>query len=141
MRPGESSSCNFWCETRTGAYRWGAQRESLSMNRRGKVYFRDQFAGTIEQKDGEYIFTYDSNYIAREDAKPISFTLPLRKEPYKQKTMIPFFDGLIPEGWLLDIATKNWKIDRRDRMGLLLTVCPDCVGAVHVINEDGQTNE
>lgn len=33
-----------------------------------------------------------------------------------ERTMIAFFDGLIPEGWLLDIAIDNWKLDRRDRM-------------------------
>ena len=49
--------------------------------------------------------------------------------------MIPFFDGLIPEGWLLDIAQKNWKLDPRDRMGLLLTCCKDCIGAVSIVPE------
>jgi serine/threonine-protein kinase HipA len=45
---------------------------------------------------------------------------------------MPFFDGLISEGWLLDIAIENWKLNPRDRMGLLLTICRDCIGAVHV---------
>ena len=44
----------------------------------------------------------------------------------------PFFDGLIPEGWLLDIAQKNWKIDSRDRMALLPACCRDCIGAVSI---------
>jgi len=60
----------------------------------------------------------------------------LREDPYVSKTMIPFFDGLIPEGWLLDIVEKNWKISPRDRMGLLLACCKDCIGAVSVIAED-----
>ena len=46
--------------------------------------------------------------------------------------MFPFFDGLIPEGWLLDVAEENWKLDRRDRMGLLLACCRDCIGAVSI---------
>ena len=52
--------------------------------------------------------------------------------------LFPFFDGLIPEGWLLDIAEKNWKLNPRDRMGLLLACCKDCIGAVSVypINEE-----
>jgi serine/threonine-protein kinase HipA len=51
--------------------------------------------------------------------------------------MFPFFDGLIPEGWLLDVAEKSWKLNSRDRMGLLLACCKDCIGAVsvHPINE------
>jgi serine/threonine-protein kinase HipA len=46
--------------------------------------------------------------------------------------LFPFFDGLIPEGWLLDIAQKNWKLNPRDRMGLLMACCKDCIGAVSV---------
>jgi serine/threonine-protein kinase HipA len=33
---------------------------------------------------------------------------------------VPFFDGLIPEGWLLDIAEQYWKVNPPDRMGLLI---------------------
>ena len=46
--------------------------------------------------------------------------------------MFPFFDGLIPEGWLLDIAQKNWKLNPRDRMEILLKTCHDCIGAVSI---------
>jgi serine/threonine-protein kinase HipA len=47
--------------------------------------------------------------------------------------LFPFFDGLIPEGWLLDIAEKNWKLNEKDRMGLLLTFCKNCIGAVSIV--------
>lgn len=103
---------------------------------RGRVFFKETFAGVIEQADGEYRFTYDKKYLENPKAEPISLILPLRAEPYKEKTMIPYFDGLIPEGWLLSIAEHNWKIDRKDRMSLLLTVCRDCIGAVKVEDEE-----
>jgi len=59
------------------------------------------------------------------------------------KTLFSFFDGLIPEGWLLDVAQFIWKLDPRDRMGLLLACCRDCVGAVSIIqdNTTDRTNE
>ncbi|PWU22389.1 MAG: hypothetical protein C5B49_00795 [Bdellovibrio sp.] len=104
------------------------------MKKIGRVFFRDTYAGKIEQADGAYQFTYDPEYLDRVDSHPISLTLPLRRDPYVEKTMIPFFDGLIPEGWLLNLAVKNWKIDRRDRMTLLLTLCEDCIGAVKIVN-------
>lgn len=107
--------------------------------RKGRVYAFDVFAGWIEEREDEYVFTYDPAYLARKNAKAVSLTLPLQGEPFKSKTMLPFFDGLIPEGWLLDIAAKNWKLDPRDRMGLLLTVCKDCIGAVHIV--DASENE
>ena len=98
---------------------------------RGNVYFKDQFAGVIEQTDAGFRFTYDLEFCKKSDF-PISATLPLTLESYESNTMFPFFDGLIPEGWLLDIATDHWKIDPRDRMQLLLTVCEDTIGAVAV---------
>jgi HipA-like protein len=55
------------------------------------------------------------------------------EEPFVDKRLFPFFDGLIPEGWLLEIAENTWKIDPRDRMGLLLACCRDCIGAAGVV--------
>jgi serine/threonine-protein kinase HipA len=105
------------------------------MARAGIVRFNDIRAGMIVEDETGYHFTYDEQYLNKPAAVPVSLTLPLRKHPYTSKTMIPFFDGLIPEGWLLDIAQKNWKLDPRDRMGLLLACCKDCIGAVSVIPE------
>jgi len=102
------------------------------MNRKGKVYFEDQFCGIIEETEMGYRFTYDSKYLESSESKAISKTLPLSKGAYTSNTMFPFFDGLIPEGWLLDIAQKHWKINMRDRMGLLLICCKDCIGAVSI---------
>jgi serine/threonine-protein kinase HipA len=62
--------------------------------------------------------------------------MPLTEETYESKTLFACFDGLIPEGWLLEIAEKNWKINYKDRMGLLLSCCKDCIGAVSVTNRD-----
>ena len=96
--------------------------------------------GIISQTDDGYEFCYDNQYLEKETAEAISLTLPLRVEPYKSLILFPFFDGLIPEGWLLDIAQKNWKINPRDRMELLLTCCKDCLGAVSIerIIEEGE---
>lgn len=105
-------------------------------SRSGKVYYKGQFAGVVAQDEEGYRFTYDPDYLAQKNAEPVSLTLPLRKEPFISKTMIPFFDGLIPEGWLLDIAERNWKLDPRDRMGLLLACCRDCIGAVSVTPQE-----
>ena len=59
-------------------------------------------------------------------------TLPLQAEPCISHTLFPFFDGLIPEGWLLDVVSRNWKIDPRDRFGLLMVACHDCIGTVSI---------
>lgn len=102
------------------------------MRRSGKVFYKDKFAGTVWQDENGYGFQYDKQYRDQKNAEPISLTLPLQEDPYLSNIMIPFFDGLIPEGWLLDITIKNWKLNLRDRMGLLLVACKDCIGAVSV---------
>ena len=66
-----------------------------------------------------YTFRYDADYLRLPDAEAVSFTLPLTEQVYRDKVLFPFFDGLIPEGWLLDIAEKS--------------CCKDCIGAVSVI--------
>lgn len=106
------------------------------MERSGKVYFNEQFCGIISENEQGYFFQYDEFYLNDKDARAISLTFPLRKEVYHSNTLFSFFDGLIPEGWLLDIAERNWKINYRDRMGLLLSCCKDCIGAVSVQNNE-----
>lgn len=97
------------------------------------VLFLGQAAGRLtEDRDG-YRFSYNSDYLARPDAAPISVCLPLRKEVFFSRELHPFFDGLLPEGWTLDIVVRNSGIDPRDRMGLLLATCEDCVGAVSIL--------
>jgi serine/threonine-protein kinase HipA len=102
------------------------------MNRSGKVFYKDFYCGVIYENEHGYFFQYDENYLLEKEAKAVSLTLPLKESVYHSKTLFAFFDGLIPEGWLLDIAERNWKINYRDRMGLLLTCCNDCIGAVSV---------
>ncbi len=103
------------------------------MKRNGKVYYQDVPAGAIYESEEGYVFQYDKEYLQRREARPVSLSLPLRIEPFVSNSMFAFFDGLIPEGWLLDIAQQTWKIDLRDRMGLLLACCKDCIGAVSVV--------
>lgn len=100
--------------------------------RKGKVYIEDIFAGIISEEVKGFSFTYDKNYLQQDGALPVSITLPLQEEAFHSKTLFSFFDGLIPEGWLLNIAERNWKISRYDRMGLLLACCRDCIGNVSV---------
>lgn len=90
-------------------------------------------AGQLSETESGYRFWYNTGYLNAEYAKAVSLTLPLTDQPYNSKTMIPFFDGLIPEGWLLEVAEKNWKLNERDRMGLLLACCKDCIGAVSIV--------
>ena len=87
----------------------------------------------LTEEDNGYVFRYDESYLALPDAQPVSLTLPLQAEDYFSPVLFPFFDGFIPEGWLLDVAPRNADVSILDRMSLLLLCCRDCIGAVSVV--------
>ena len=101
--------------------------------RQAKVFYQNQFAGILtETNEGVYIFRYDEEYVIKFPGDMITFSMPVSRFAYHDKRLFPFFEGLIPEGWLLDIASESWKINKNDRMGLLLTCCKNCIGAVSI---------
>ena len=100
--------------------------------RSADVFVRDVRAGSIKETDEGYSFKYCDEYLSLNDSLAVSLTLPIREEEYISPTLFSFFDGLIPEGWLLDVAVRNWKLDRNDRFGLLIVSCFDCIGDVSV---------
>ncbi len=96
------------------------------------VYVQHVFAGVLMETEEGYAFQYDAAYLQTDGAVAVSLTLPLREEAYTSKTLFSFFDGLIPEGWMLQLAAKNWKKNPRDRFAILRVACRDCVGDVSV---------
>ena len=107
--------------------------------RQAEIYRKGILAGILTEDGGEYRFSYDEVYLANEDAQSVSLTLPLQTEAFVSPVLFPFFDGLIPEGWLLDVALRNTDISILDRMSLLLLCCKECIGSVSVvpINKEG----
>ena len=101
--------------------------------RQAQIFYKDKLAGIMTENDAGYEFRYLPEYLSLEKAKAVSMTLPLQEEAYTSPVLFPYFDGLIPEGWLLDVALRNTDISILDRMSLLLTCCKDCIGAVSVI--------
>jgi len=102
--------------------------------RRGQVRLDGRPAGVIEElPGGGSRFAYDAAYLALPDAVPVSLTLPLRKDPYDSGTLLPFFENLLPEGWLLEQTSAAHGISRTDAFGLMLATCADCAGAVEIL--------
>ncbi|MCH5219657.1 MAG: HipA N-terminal domain-containing protein [Muribaculaceae bacterium] len=101
--------------------------------RQAEIYRKGILAGILTEDGGEYYFRYESNYLTRENTQPISLTLPLQTAAFVSPVLFPFFDGLIPEGWLLDVALRNTDISILDRMSLLLLCCKECIGSVSVV--------
>jgi serine/threonine-protein kinase HipA len=109
-----------------------------SRKNRADVYVHDKKAALLEKFEGGYRLTYYKDYLSVPDARPVSLTLPLTDEPYESTTLFPFFLGLIPEGWLLDITSRTLKIDPENAFDILLATCGDSIGSVSVIPE-GET--
>lgn len=100
----------------------------------GSVFYGQRYAGKIyETEEGDFVFQYDENYLKSENPIPLSYSLPLQKEEFSSQYLKGFFDGLLPEGWILNLATEHWKFHPiKDRYKLLLKTCRDSVGAVSV---------
>lgn len=101
--------------------------------RLGVVRLDGRRAGLLEENERGTRFTYDEEWLRQPDAVPISLTLPLRAEPYTSRGLHPFFENLLPEGWLLELATQKLKVSKDDAFGLLVATCADCIGAVEVL--------
>ena len=98
------------------------------------VYLRDAHAGRLEELDRGYRFVYRADYLEAPGAEAVALTLPLRAEPYDTpQSLHPFFDGLIPEGWLLQLALGTHGVALRDRFGLLVATGRDTIGAVRIL--------
>ncbi|MCR5405103.1 MAG: HipA N-terminal domain-containing protein [Butyrivibrio sp.] len=102
------------------------------MARSGRVFIQNEYAGVIRETDDGYEFFYEKSYLEKNGSVAASLTLPLREQPYTSRYLFPFFDGMIPEGWLLGVVERNWKLDKNDRFGLMLASCRDCIGDVRI---------
>ncbi len=79
---------------------------------------------------------YTFSYIEGYDGNPVSLTMPVRNEPYEFTSFPPFFDGLLPEGIMLEGLLRERKIDSNDCFSQLASVGADLPGAVTVEETD-----
>ena len=96
--------------------------------RKAKVFYKNELAGFLEETEEGFRFYYDDEF--KNKNTPISASLPLKGSPFKNKTLFPFFEGLLPEGWYLDIISAKNKIDKKDLFAILLATSGDTIGAV-----------
>ena len=104
------------------------------------VYLRESKAGLLEKTERGCRFYYFKEYLSSQDAQPVSLTLPLTEDPYESERLFPFFLGLIPEGWLLDLTSRTLKIDPENPFDILLATGGDCIGAVKIVPLDEENS-
>jgi len=97
--------------------------------RRARVLVHGKFAGILEKSSQtHYQFIYDTHY----QGPPVSLTMPLKNPVYEFNQFPPFFEGLLPEGVMLEALLRKYKLDRYDYFGQLLIVGQHTVGAVTI---------
>lgn len=97
--------------------------------RQAKILVNNEVVGILyEMNERQYRFTYEPDY----QGSPVSLTMPVRNNEYEFTSFPPFFEGLLPEGILLESLLRKYKIDRNDYFGQLMKVGNDLVGAVNV---------
>jgi serine/threonine-protein kinase HipA len=97
--------------------------------RQARVLVHGVEAGILEELAKEhYRFTYHVNY----SGPPVSLTMPTKQQAYDFHQFPPFFEGLLPEGIMLEALLRLHKLNRNDYFGQLLKVGRDVVGAVTV---------
>ncbi len=98
--------------------------------RKASVFVHGLPAGMLEEeeKSKAYRFAYFDSY----KGEPVSLTMPTDGREFLFDSFPSFFDGLLPEGILLDGLLRQLKIDRSDFFSQLVAVGHDLVGAVTV---------
>lgn len=97
--------------------------------RQARVYVHGAEAGILQEQDGmQFLFTYLDGY----SGAPVSLTMPILNKTYAFSKFPPFFEGLLPEGVLLEALLRKYKLDKNDFFGQLLHVGHDVVGAVSI---------
>jgi len=103
------------------------------MTKELSVRLHGEEIGILGHVNGKMEFTYNDN------AKtPISLSLPLQKEPFKEKACRAYFGGLLPENLnMRELLAKKYNININDDFKLLKAIGHDCAGAIsfHQSNE------
>ncbi len=96
---------------------------------KARILVNGLIAGFLEKLEwNKYRFSYLEDY----SGPPVSLTMPLKNSIYEFNQFPPFFEGLLPEGNMLEALLKKYKLDRNDYFAQLISVGEDVVGAVTI---------
>ena len=92
------------------------------------MFMHGRPAGVLEELEGgkTFLFSYFPGY----PDPPVSLTMPVKDRNFRFEGFPPFFEGLLPEGIMLEGLLRRLKIDRADYLSQLVATGQDLVGAV-----------
>jgi serine/threonine-protein kinase HipA len=95
------------------------------------VYLYRALVGHLIQDDGgQMVFDYAASWLEKPDALPLSHSLPLRPDHFRQKECRGFFAGVLPEENKREIVARNLGISARNDYALLERIGGECAGAI-----------
>lgn len=102
--------------------------------KKAKIFADGVLAGYLIEweKNKKYEFAYLPEYQGPE----ISLTMPLRQKVYRFDRFPPFFDGFLPEGFMLEGLLRKAKLDKDDHFEQLVRVGQELVGNITVEKDD-----
>ncbi len=102
--------------------------------RKAKVFVSGILAGELQEiiRNTQYCFVYLDGY----QGESVSLTMPISQKVYEFNRFPPFFEGLLPEGMMLEGFLRQTKIDRNDFMSQIIAVGQDLVGNVTIEAEE-----
>ena len=98
--------------------------------RKVDVYYGDVYAGRLsEMAKGNYMFSYDDNFLANSSTPPVSVNLPKSQKEYQSDRIFPVFTNMLPEGANRRALCRAMKVDEKDLFGMLEMICGmDAIG-------------
>ncbi|GAB1460619.1 HipA N-terminal domain-containing protein [Thauera sp.] len=95
-----------------------------------EVWLFSDRVGTLALVDGRLGFCYTAGWLSRPNAVALSHSLPLRTEPFDDRTTRPFFAGLLPEGQMRRLIARQFQVSGQNDFALLDRIGGECAGAV-----------
>ncbi len=113
--------------------------EQAKIKRRLDVFWGEALVGAYDLlEDGTELFTYDAAYLGSPSSAPISYSLPLRQDPYGKRKLRPFFAGLLPEETQRQRIASFLGIPENDDFAMLEAIGGECAGALSIVPQGAQ---
>lgn len=102
-----------------------------------QVYLLDYFVGwlSFESRGNRFAFKYDERYLLDPAAGALSYSLPLRNEPFDSDVTENFFANLLPPAVVRKRLGPCLHLSRHNIFGFLKALGGDCAGAVALYPE------
>jgi len=96
-----------------------------------RVFAHNVIAGQLIEL--EPMRSYRFEYVPGYDGAPVSLTMPVSGGSFSFEGFPPFFEGVLPEGIMLESLLRDLKIERNDLFSQLMVTGGDLVGAITVL--------